>query len=51
MGVGFFARNSKWRARIQIEKKSVWLGYFDTEHEAAEAYKQAKAKLHPYASK
>lgn len=48
MGVGFFARNQKWRARIQVGKKSIWLGYFDTEQLAAEAYQVAKTKHHPF---
>lgn len=49
MGVGFRSITGKWRARIQIDKKSVWLGYFESEREAAQAYKQAKASLHTYA--
>lgn len=32
---------SKWYARIVVNKKSITLGYFDTEEEAAEAYRKA----------
>ena len=49
IGVGFFSVNGKWRARIQIDKKSVFLGYFDTEEAASSAYMDAKANLHPFA--
>lgn len=48
IGVGFWSVNGKWRARIQIDKKSVFLGYFDTEEDASIAYMDAKANLHPF---
>lgn len=37
-GVGFHKSTHKWRARIFINKQSVWLGEFDTEIEANNAY-------------
>lgn len=51
MGVGLFTQGKKpkWRARIQINKKCISLGHFDTEMEAAQAYQKAKAMLHPFA--
>jgi hypothetical protein len=36
-GVGW--HNNKWRARIQINNKTLHLGHFKTEEEAHEAYK------------
>jgi hypothetical protein len=33
-GVTFEKRNSRWRARIMVDGKSISLGYFDTEPEA-----------------
>lgn len=49
MGVGFFRPQGKWRARIQVNKKSVLLGYFDSEAAASNAYQKAKQQLHPFA--
>lgn len=43
-GVGF--HNGKWRARININKKSVFLGHFDTAEEAHAAYCEAATRLH-----
>jgi hypothetical protein len=36
----------KWRAKIQVNKKTIYLGYFNTELEARAAYLSAKEKLH-----
>lgn len=37
----------RFRARIYVGKKEVFLGVFDTEHEAHRAYIEAKRRLHP----
>lgn len=50
MGVGFFKRRGAWRARIQVDGRSKFLGYFDTEQEAKDAYADAKRSLHPFSS-
>jgi hypothetical protein len=42
-GVDFRKDRSKWRARIQISGKVESLGCFDTEAEAADAYKETLA--------
>lgn len=34
--------SGKWAARIRTDEKRVWLGLFDTEQEAGEAYLKAK---------
>lgn len=39
--------NGKFRARIQVNKKSTCLGCFNTAEEAYEAYIQGKRKIHP----
>lgn len=48
VGVSFWPRNGKWRARIGKEKRSIWLGYFETKEAAAEAYMKAKQELHTF---
>jgi hypothetical protein len=44
-GVTFVKNTGKWSSRIKINKKSITLGYFKTEIEAYERYKEAKEKL------
>lgn len=48
-GVSWYAKNSQWRARIEVNKKSVWLGYFPTAALASAAYQAAKLIHHPTA--
>lgn len=48
LGVGWYARDSKWWARIKINGKDKHIGYFDTEEDAHKAYMAAKHKHHPY---
>jgi hypothetical protein len=48
-GVGYIGRKRdslKWRARIKIGGKDRHLGYFQTEHQAAEAYNFAATQLY-----
>jgi len=45
-GYCFNKQRKKWQARIQINKKQKFLGLFDTEEEASEAYLKAKKIYH-----
>jgi hypothetical protein len=41
-GYCFIKQTNKWRAQIILNNKTIYLGYFDTEEEARDAYLQAK---------
>jgi len=44
-GVYFSKLKQKWRARIRFKGKDIELGFYKTESEAAEAYKNKKEEL------
>lgn len=43
-GASFDRRRGKWRARITVAYKEIWLGSFDTETQANAAYAEAAQK-------
>lgn len=47
MGAVWLAANKKFRARIQVDGKSIHVGMFATAEEAHAAYLAAKQKYHP----
>ena len=44
-GVSWHKQTKKWRTRIRIHGKSIWLGLFTSEIAAAQRYNQAAQKL------
>ena len=46
LGVSRNPRGKPWRAQIKVNRKSIFLGMFNTKEEAHEAYLAAKRKLH-----
>ncbi len=45
-GYTFHKRDKKYQAEIKINKKSIHLGYYETEEEARQAYLEGKRKYH-----
>jgi len=45
-GYSWHGRLNKWQSRISLNRKSIHLGYFDTEEEASKAYQGAKLIYH-----
>lgn len=43
-GVSYVKRNNKWEAKIAVDNKDIWLGYFDTPELAYAAYCLAATK-------
>jgi len=47
-GVYYDRQRNKWRVQIIVYKKTIYVGQFDSEGEAAAAYLSAKIKHHPF---
>ena len=45
-GVCWSKRDNKWRAYIQVGRKSIHLGYFDAIEDAASAYAKGSTQIH-----
>jgi hypothetical protein len=45
-GVTWYARTSKWRVSIVLNKKHIHLGYFNLVSEAQKAYENAATEYH-----
>lgn len=45
-GVTWYKEREKWMVRININKKHIFLGYFESEIEAAKAYNDAAIKYY-----
>jgi hypothetical protein len=45
-GVTFFPRTGRWLTRIKYRGKCIYLGYFESETDAAKAYDRAAKKYH-----
>lgn len=48
-GVAWHRQSQKWQARVSVNGKSVYLGLFADEHEAAAVARAARRRLLPYA--
>ena len=48
LGVAWLASRQKWRAGIGVNRRTVFIGEFDTAEEASAAYWRAKEALHPF---
>jgi hypothetical protein len=48
IGVSWHNRGRRWVANIAINGEQIYLGLFDTEEAASEAYLKAKRKHHPF---
>lgn len=48
VGVSYYAATNKWQACIQVNGEGKHLGYFETKELAAEAYLEAKRKVHAF---
>ncbi len=46
IGVSFHKKRCHWTANIRYQNKKIWLGRFDNEIDAAEAYDEAAKKYH-----
>jgi len=44
-GIDYREQKGKWRARIMIDRQVTFLGYFDTDEEAARAYDEAAKRF------
>lgn len=45
-GIYWNRQNCKWHVQLQVNKKKIWLGYYDNEEDAYAAYQDAAAKYH-----
>lgn len=48
LGTNFDKKKNKWQSRIRVDNKRVFLGYFETENEARQAYIKAKKEHHKF---
>lgn len=45
-GVDFYKMLGKWRARINVNRETIYLGFFDSAEDAARAYDAAALRYH-----
>ena len=45
-GYSWHKRDKKWRSSIRVNNKQIWLGSFDNEEDARQAYLNAKQQYH-----
>lgn len=50
LGVSYYKITNKWKAQICLNKKYIFLGYFDDKESAYKAYLKKKKELHEYST-
>ena len=48
LGISYMSKKKLWRARISVNGKRIYIGSYKSQKDAAQAYLDAKRRLHPF---